>query len=200
MTGSGKTEILQALQDMGEQILDLEGRAHHKGSAFGALGQPDQPTTEQFENDLFSDWQRLDRQKIIWVEDESRSVGKVFVPEELFRQMREAPLVTVELDLQYRIDRLVRDYALFDPEELAAAINRIAKRLGGVNTRKCIEAIRMKDFRTATTLLLEYYDKSYRHTMAKRDAGKIFPLPLQGSDPRDHAAALIAFVRKKKLV
>ncbi len=52
MTGSGKTELLHHLSDSGEQVLDLEGLANHKGSAFGALGQADQPTNEQFENDL----------------------------------------------------------------------------------------------------------------------------------------------------
>jgi tRNA 2-selenouridine synthase len=199
MTGSGKTDILHELKKKGEQVLDLEGRAHHKGSAFGALGQPDQPTTEQFENDLFADWNTLDLQQTIWVEDESRSVGRVFIPEELFRQMRTAPLIAVTLDLRYRIDRLVRDYALFDPEELIAAITRIRKRLGGVNTQKCIEAIRQKDFREATTILLSYYDKSYNHTMSARDEHRIYPLQLNGSDPADHADAILTFARKKEL-
>ncbi len=199
MTGSGKTDILHALREQGEQVIDLEGRAHHKGSAFGALGQPDQPTTEQFENDLFTDWYALNLRKPVWIEDESRSVGRVFVPEELFRQMRKAPLITVNLDLQYRIDRLVRDYALFDPEELIASIIRIQKRLGGVNTQKCIEAIREKNFREATTILLHYYDKSYKHTMSARDDHRIFPLQLSGNDPKEHASALLAFAKTHTL-
>ncbi len=199
MTGSGKTDILHALKEMGEQVIDLEGRAHHKGSAFGALGQPDQPTTEQFENDLFTDWNALDLRKPVWVEDESRSVGRVFVPEELFRQMRKSPLITVNLDLTYRIDRLVRDYALFDPEALIASILRIQKRLGGVNTQKCIEAIRKKNFREATSILLHYYDKSYKHTMSARDDDRIFPLQLSGNDPKEHANALLSFARNNSL-
>ncbi len=195
MTGSGKTDILHELRKMGEQILDLEGRAHHKGSAFGALGQPDQPTTEQFENDLFSDWYHLDLQKRIWIEDESRSVGKVFIPEELFRQMRSSPLVSVALDMPYRLDRLVKDYGLFRPQELIDSILKIQKRLGGLNTKRCTEAIQKGDLREAATILLGYYDKSYKHTMSARESEKIFPLHLEGSDPAVHARQVLEFAR-----
>ncbi len=200
MTGSGKTDILHEMKKKDEQVLDLEGRAHHKGSAFGALGQPRQPTTEQFENDLFSDWRELDLNKPIWVEDESRSVGRVFIPEELFRQMREAPLIAVTLDLQYRIDRLVRDYALFDTAALTESIKKIEKRLGGLNTKNCIQAIRENRFREAAAILLKYYDKSYKHTMADRKTEMIFPLPLHGDDPATHAQAIMDHARHLKLL
>ena len=199
MTGSGKTEILHHLREMGEQVIDLEGLAHHKGSAFGALGQPDQPSTEHFENLLFDQWKRLDLRKPIWLEDESRSVGKVFIPEELFSQMREAPLLDIHVDTDYRIDRLVRDYALFDPEELIAAIRRIEKRLGGLNSRHAIEAVQRKDFRKATEILLSYYDKSYRHTMSRRNLERIIPIELPGTDPRKHAEHLLSFARELSL-
>ncbi len=196
MTGSGKTDILHELQNMGEQVLDPEGRAHHKGSAFGALGQPEQPTTEQFENDLFTDWQKLDLQKRIWTEDESRSVGRVFIPEELFRQMRTAPLISVTLDMPYRLDRLVKDYGLFSPDELNASILKITKRLGGLNTKKCLEAVQKGDLREAATILLGYYDKSYQHTMSARKNERIFPLHLKGSDPAVHARQVLEFARE----
>ena len=52
-TGSGKSEILRELSKIGEQVIDLESLANHKGSAFGGLMMPPQPTTEQFQNDLF---------------------------------------------------------------------------------------------------------------------------------------------------
>ncbi len=193
MTGSGKTDILHELKKGGEQVLDLEERAHHKGSAFGALGQPGQPSTEQFENTLFADWNRLDLQKRIWIEDESRSVGRVFVPEELFRQMRAAPLISVTLDMPYRLDRLVKDYGLFDRQELIASIRKIQKRLGGLNTKKCIEAIEQGNIREAATILLGYYDKSYRHTMSARERKMIHTLHLQGGDPAIHARQVLEF-------
>ncbi|MFN3940651.1 MAG: tRNA 2-selenouridine(34) synthase MnmH, partial [Chitinophagales bacterium] len=79
-TGSGKTEVLHALQMAGEQVIDLEALAHHKGSAFGALGEETQPTTEQFENDLFYALRKCNLQKHIWLEDESHLIGTVFIP------------------------------------------------------------------------------------------------------------------------
>jgi tRNA 2-selenouridine synthase len=75
-TGSGKSEILHALAAQGEQVIDLEKLANHKGSAFGGLMMPPQPTTEQFQNDLFEEVLKLDPDKRVWIEDESLAVGK----------------------------------------------------------------------------------------------------------------------------
>jgi len=80
-TGSGKTDLIKLLKEQGEQVLDLEGLACHKGSAFGAIGQGEQPSSEQFENLLSLEMEALDGEKVVWIEDESRNVGKVFVPE-----------------------------------------------------------------------------------------------------------------------
>ena len=79
-TGSGKSEILRTLKKHGEQIIDLEHLASHKGSAFGGLMLPPQPTTEQFQNDLFEEIYKLDLSKRIWIEDESIAVGKILLP------------------------------------------------------------------------------------------------------------------------
>ena len=72
LSGSGKTQILLALRDAGEQVLDLEGLANHRGSAFGGIGLPPQPTVEQFENELFLEWRSFDRDRPVWIESESQ--------------------------------------------------------------------------------------------------------------------------------
>ena len=59
MTGSSKTHILRYLKNYGQQVIDLEGLANHKGSAFGSLGQPPQPSTEQFANILYNEWKKI---------------------------------------------------------------------------------------------------------------------------------------------
>jgi tRNA 2-selenouridine synthase len=76
-TGSAKTEVLNALKKQGEQIIDLEALAHHKGSAFGDLGEAASPSQEQFENDLFMHFRELDWNKAIWLEDESQRIGLI---------------------------------------------------------------------------------------------------------------------------
>ncbi|HIN86287.1 MAG TPA: tRNA 2-selenouridine(34) synthase MnmH, partial [Myxococcales bacterium] len=91
LTGSGKTLILDELGKSNEQILDLEGLANHFGSAFGAIGQPKQPTQAQFENQLAWTIDHFDSDRPVWVEDESRMVGRRCVSPTLFEQMRSAP-------------------------------------------------------------------------------------------------------------
>ncbi len=176
-TGSGKSEILQGLKRAGEQVLELEEMAHHRGSAFGDLGQPAQPTTEQFENDLYEQWRLFDFNKPIWLEDESKSIGRVTLPDPLFTRIRAANVLFLDVDKGERIKRLVKDYATFDPVKLEAAIHRIAKRLGGLNEKKSVEALNEKNFETVANILLHYYDKAYLKGLGLRDQQKVYHLP-----------------------
>lgn len=160
-TGSGKTELLLQLNEAGEQIVDLEGLANHKGSAFGALGQPDQPSTEQFENLLFREISRLDLSRRVWVEDESRNVGKVFLPQPLWERMRNSPLIRIDTPYEIRLERLMRDYACFDTEGLTASIKKIEKRLGFDKCKKALDACLSDDRELAARICLDYYDAAY---------------------------------------
>ncbi|MEM1122557.1 MAG: tRNA 2-selenouridine(34) synthase MnmH, partial [Bacteroidota bacterium] len=92
-TGCGKTKILKAIRAAGEQVIDLEGLANHKGSAFGFIGEPCPPTVEQFENNLFHQFSQLDLDRRIWVENESKRIGKVLIPQGFWEQMKAAPLI-----------------------------------------------------------------------------------------------------------
>lgn len=160
-TGSGKTEILQQLREAGEQIIDLEGLANHKGSAFGALGQPEQPSTEQFENFLYKQIGELDLNRHIWVEDESRNVGKVFLPQAFWERMRNSPLVRIDTPYEIRLARLMRDYACFDIDGLAASIKKIEKRLGFDKCKRALDACNSGDRELAARICLDYYDAAY---------------------------------------
>ncbi|MEO1450536.1 MAG: tRNA 2-selenouridine(34) synthase MnmH, partial [Bacteroidota bacterium] len=129
-TGSGKTPILHAMAGQGAQVLDLEGLARHKGSAFGGIGQAEQPSTEHFENLLAAALSVFDPLLPIWVEDESIGIGRIFVPLAFYERMQTAPVWVVDLPQELRIARLVREYALPTvKEELSAALKRIGKRL-----------------------------------------------------------------------
>ena len=87
MTGTGKTDILHALRDSGEQVLDLEGLANHRGSSYGALMLPPQPSTEQFDNLIDQQLMEFVPQRPEWVEAESRLVGTCRAPDEILDQM-----------------------------------------------------------------------------------------------------------------
>jgi tRNA 2-selenouridine synthase len=197
MTGSGKTEILMEIGKLGEQILDLEKIAHHKGSAFGALGQEEQPTTEQFENNLFEYWKKLDLSKRIWLEDESQLIGKVRIPDPLFKQMRTANVIKLELDKKKRVERLMKEYTGFDTKPLIDSIINISRRLGGLDTRKAIEAVEKGDFRTAIDIVLSYYDKTYTYGLGKRKDQTVISLELDEDNQKLNAEKVIGFVKEK---
>ncbi len=161
-TGSGKTELLEHLAGMGEQVLDLEGLANHKGSAFGGLGRGGQPTTEHFINLLHNAFRGFDPGRRIWCENESMLVGHVFIPKELFDLIHTTGrLIEVVMPVEQRLDRLVGEYGCFSQEELAAAFTRIGKRLGWDKLAEAQKALEAGDMRTAAALALGYYDKAY---------------------------------------
>ena len=102
-TGSGKTHILKALEGKGEQVIDLEQLAHHKGSAFGWLGEKEQPNSDQFENNLYHQLLNLDLNRRIWIENESRNIGSVYLPDAFWPKMKSSTLVNIEVPLEDRI-------------------------------------------------------------------------------------------------
>lgn len=196
LTGSGKTDILIKIKEQGEQIIDLEQLAHHKGSAFGSLGQEIQPTNEQFENSLICEWLKLDLSKPIWIEDESHSIGSNWIPLELFEKIRKAPVIKIELDKQKRIDRLVKEYAVFDPKYLENCILKIGQRLGGQNVKKAIELLKNGNLEQVADVTLAYYDKSYNFGLDKREKNTVYPVNLKTDNPKKNAEILIEFAKK----
>jgi tRNA 2-selenouridine synthase len=193
-TGSGKTEVIRILAEKGEQVLDLEGIAHHKGSAFGALGQAPQPTVEQFENDLHLALSQLDRSKTIWVEDESVSIGRVFIPQPFWEQMMVAPVYVAEVPFELRVERLVAEYGCFSPEELENSLLKIEKRLGGNNLKPALAALHSGDYAEVARISLRYYDKAYALSFARKAQEHVHLLPDPGSTPREIAEKLIRFI------
>lgn len=177
-TGSGKTELLQILKKAGEQIVDLEGLAQHKGSSYGTMNALVQPSQEHFENLLASELYPLDARKTIWVEDESRRIGRREIPATFWIQMREAPLSDLQIPTETRISRLLEEYGVLDPEFLIESTQRIGKRLGPEQTRDAVRAIqegRMADF---IRIVLWYYDKTYAKGLASRDPKSITAIPV----------------------
>ena len=167
-TGSGKSEILRALKNQGAQILDLEQLASHKGSAFGHLLMDPQPTTEQFQNDLFEEILKQDLSRPIWVEDESIAIGKIFLPNDFWLTMMKSPLVKMEVSKEIRIQRLVHEYGRADKDEFVEIMRRITKKLGGQNFNAAKEKLFQGDMAATIDILLTYYDKAYLTSIEKR--------------------------------
>ncbi len=188
-TGTGKTDLLLALRERGVAVVDLEGRANHRGSSFGALGLPPQPTVEQYENLLAADLTALEQAPQIWLEAESSQVGRCRIPAALWQQMKAAPALQVQRPLEWRVAQLVAVYGRQDPEELAEATRRIARRLGPQRTAAALEAIAAADWASACRQMLDYYDRCYDHDLSSH---AVEPVELGEQAPQEAAALLLA--------
>lgn len=176
-TGSGKTEALQALTKQKQSVIDLEGLAHHKGSAFGSLGQPPQPTQEMFENLLAAalkktvdEWQlAATPDPVLWLEDESQRIGEVNLPAAFFKQMRDKQIYFLDIPFEERLNFITEHYGKFEKALLVNAVIRIKKRLGGLETKNAVNYLIEDNVRGAFSILLAYYDKFYLKSLQNRE-------------------------------
>jgi tRNA 2-selenouridine synthase len=168
-TGSKKTLILHALEELKEQVLDLEGLANHQGSSFGNALTSGQPSTEHFHNLLFEKIRSLDRSKPIWVEDESNMIGHCNLPRDIFLQKEAAPHILIHLPLDARLDHLVSDYGSVAVKGLISATEGIRKRLGHQRADKAIELIEAGELKQAAAIILSYYDRMYQRSIEKKE-------------------------------
>jgi tRNA 2-selenouridine synthase len=173
MTGSSKTHIIRYLKLKGQQVIDLENLANHKGSAFGALGQKTQPSTEHFANILFTEWKKLNRDLPLWLEDESRNIGSIFMPDKFYLNMQDNPSIILVMDIKTRLPRLIEEYSAFPKESLKTSVLKISRRLGGNLTSEVIQAIEKGEFSKAIEIVLQYYDKAYMFELNRKKRDKI---------------------------
>lgn len=183
MTGSGKTEVLQKLNALQEQTIDLEHWACHKGSAFGLLGMPEQPRQEFFENLLAEQLSSIDPREILWLENESRNIGQITIPEFLFAQMRNAKVVEMEVSTEERSERILSEYGIFSIHLLEEQTRRIEKRLGGQHMKRALEFLMENDLHQWLEIILNYYDKTYAHSNLKREKSKFVKVPFTWKEP-----------------
>ena len=192
-TGSGKTEILHALQEKNYAVIDLEGLAHHKGSAYGAIGQLPQPSQEMFENIVAEKLLEVNKkQKSIWIEDESQRIGTVLIPTPLFHLMRNSTCYFMTIPFEQRLNFIVEGYGSFDQKSLIEATMRIQKRLGGLETKTAVDFITAGALKEAFSILLKYYDKWYEKN-AKNEVLptiELIPVSSETVDPVHNASLL----------
>jgi tRNA 2-selenouridine synthase len=185
-TGSGKTSLLKALKEKGETVIDLEGIACHKGSAFGNIGLPKQPGQEMFENLLAFELRKklakgqknTEMEKAdtlltidhspIWLEDESQRIGLVNIPKNLWITMRQSPVYFLDIPFEERLNQIVQEYGQLDREKVKDAIERISYKLGNLNAKTAISLLNEGKTRESFDILLKYYDKHYFKSLHNR--------------------------------
>ena len=156
-TGSGKTEVLDELKKKGEQVICLETLASHRGSAFGALGKPLQPRNEMFQNMLAEEWLKIDPDKILFLENESLTIGPIVLPPRIYEAIRTSPVVEMQLDLPQRLKRILAEYGEFPVGLLMENTLKLSKRLGGLRTQQAVEALQNGDKEKWVELVLKLW-------------------------------------------
>ena len=197
-TGSGKTIILKELEKRGEQIIDLEALAHHKGSAFGWIGEQTQPSSEQFDNDLYDVFRKIDPHRRVWIENESRSIGSVFIQQGFWNQMRSAPLIHIEVPFEQRVKHLVEGYTQTSQADLVQSFEKITKKLGFNHAKTAIESVQKGEYAAAAAIGLVYYDKAYNFGFEAHPSAEKHIVEIPHFDTTQTAEQLIALANSLK--
>ncbi|AEM22044.1 rhodanese-like domain protein [Brachyspira intermedia PWS/A] len=162
-TGSGKTLILNKLKSIGYNVIDLEKIAKHKGSAFGWINEGEQPSQEQFENNLSYELLKYDINSTLWFEDESLLIGRRAIPKSLFNKMREAQkIIYLDIPKECRAEYIVNTYGKYNIDDLKESILKIKKRLGGERLKESLELLDNGNIYECVLNMLYYYDKAYK--------------------------------------
>ena len=189
-TGSGKTLLLHELEKQGNVIIDLEGLAIHKGSAFGSIEGVPQPGQEMFENLLGEKLHETNNEMqnqsdasspiksavegrglggCIFLEDESQRIGNLQIPMPLWTTMRKSPVFFMDIPFEERLDYITGDYGKLKKETIKDAIIRIQKRLGGLETKNALQFLEEDNYKECFRILLSYYDKWYYKGLHNRE-------------------------------
>jgi tRNA 2-selenouridine synthase len=211
-TGSGKTEVLHSLQKKGHCVIDLEYLASHKGSAFGSMGMPVQPSQEMFENLLAKALHGAGSQTnsdnrtaspFLWIEDESQRIGEVNIPTPFFKHMRSKKILFLNIPFENRLNFIVQQYGHFEKEKLVNAIIRIKKRLGGLETKTAINYLLEDNMKGCFGVLLHYYDKFYLkslHNNRDNFTTLFHKIDMDTVADDKNAGTLLSFVNHEKVI
>lgn len=189
-TGSGKTLLLHELEKQGKVIIDLEGLAIHKGSAFGSIEGVPQPNQETFENLLGEKFHEANNEMqkqaksgspiqsavegrglggCIYLEDESQRIGNLQIPMPLWTTMRKSPVFFMDIPFEERLNYITGDYGKLKKITIQDAIIRIQKRLGGLETKNALLFLEEDNYKECFRILLSYYDKWYYKGLHNRE-------------------------------
>lgn len=173
-TGTGKTKILKMLEELGESVLDLESLAGNAGSVFGnIMFEGESNSQKKFESLLLKKFKEI-KNTYVFIESESKRVGKVVLPEFLFNDMNNGYHILIETSMENRINNLVNDYitsvSCIKDIELKEAISKLRKKIGGDKVNVLIEELDRKNYSmVANELMINYYDPLYKYSIEKQD-------------------------------
>lgn len=202
-TGAGKTRLLKALEEEGAQVLDLEGLASHRGSLIGSVPGVDQPSQKLFDSLLFEKLRSFDQSKCVWVESESKKIGRVQLPTALFEAMHASKLLAIEAPIEERVKLWHEDYGHFKAD-LHGMLNKM-RGVVEIIGRKTFEKWReLAEAENASELfesmMVDYYDRLYKISTKKnyKHLSQATPLSLERLDPESLRAVAKRLIDDEK--
>ncbi len=188
-TGSGKTRLLHSLQAEGAQVLDLEGLARHRGSVLGSLPGDAQPSQKWFDSQLWQQLRALDPARSVWVESESRKIGRISLPEQLLNALRDrGDCCWIQLPETARVELLLQDYAHFgsDPEAFCKLLEGLIELRGRETVRRWQTQARAGRWAEVFgELMRQHYDPGYERSLRNHypQLDQARQLPLENAGP-----------------
>lgn len=166
LTGVGKTDILQRLEEKGFDVLDLENAANNRGSLLGDVGLGGKRSQKQFESLVY---EKLRKRKTdnVFIEAESRRIGNIIMPEYIPNTMKKGRHILVESSLNVRAERIVSEYIKIpnSKTELIENIKKIKRYMSGNVVDEILNMVEKEEYlEAAKELMIKYYDPMYKHT------------------------------------
>lgn len=188
-TGSGKTRLLQALHEVGAQVLDLEALASHRSSVLGSIPGHPQPGQKRFDTLVWDALRGFDATRPVFVEAESKKVGNLMVPESLIVAMRASRCLKLQLDDDERVALLLEDYAFFasDPDLFCDRLDALTMLRGKTVVEGWKNLARGGQVaQVVRDLLLRHYDPGYatstRNHFVQSDQARVYVAPDRSMD------------------
>ncbi len=169
LTGVGKTHVLEALIKVNQPVIDLEAAANHRGSHLGTIGTDEFQSVQSFENNLYSQLMQI-KSSYCFVESESRRIGQVFVPKNMYIKMQEGHFLLINASMEFRIIALINDYVHEENFDsiLKTALPKIQTYISNSVYKELINLIEVKDYHGFTKLILDaHYDPVYQKSIEK---------------------------------
>jgi tRNA 2-selenouridine synthase len=173
-TGVGKTEVLKKLKEDGYDVLDLEGCANHRGSILGSVGLGDGTSQKQFESNIYEELKQV-KGKYVFIEAESRRIGRVLIPEYIHGDMKNGLHIFVDASLDFRSKIIIDEYTKNNGcnEEICDALRRLKKHISEKNIEIYCDMVNNDKYEEVVKeLMIKYYDPLYTHSSDKYNYDK----------------------------
>ncbi len=202
LTGTTKTKILNLLKAKGEQVIDLENLANHRGSLLGQLPDWPQPEQKSFESSMVKEIKNFSRQQVTWIESESSKVGNIHIPKSLWICMKTARVFDISANLDARVDYIIQDYPWFTNNKklIQDKISLLKSTHGEKQLKEWYSFIENNQWKELVkSLLVIHYDPSYSRSLSNNQRLVAGHIKLAKIDENQLQQATEELIRQSRL-